>query len=97
MNPFVAEHPLASASFRLSKRAHRLLIAAVLSYPVYLILFGPFYALDGRDVLNFMPEKARMVFYFPVAPVYCAFETDNWYADYLNFWYADPNPTETTR
>ncbi len=36
--------------------------------PIWLLLLGPFWALDGRGVLDFLPSKARQVIYLPAVP-----------------------------
>src|SRR6266699_5462554 len=96
MNIFATEHPINSKLFRIPKRIRRFLILAVLSYPLYLLLLGTFYAIDGRGGLNFASERVRNFLYFPAAPIYAVFGPHNFYDDYLTFWYDDPNAPETT-
>ncbi|MDB6064012.1 MAG: hypothetical protein JWR26_220 [Pedosphaera sp.] len=82
--------------FRFSRRARKWFLVTVLAYPVALILLGPFYALDGRGYLNFVPEGVRNVFYLPALPFYLTMGPRNPYDDYLSWWYEDPNAAETT-
>jgi hypothetical protein len=96
MNPFTTDHPLASEPFRFSRRTRRLLYFAVIAYPAYLLLLGPFYGLNGRGCLSFIPERVRNVLYFPAAPIYRLAGPNNFYDDYLNCWYADLIKPETT-
>jgi hypothetical protein len=67
-----------------------------LAYPAYLLLLGPFYALDGRGYLGFVPERIRTGLYLPAAPFYLAMGPRNPYDNYLTFWYDDPNAAVTT-
>jgi hypothetical protein len=94
MNVFTTEHPLASEPFRLSRRARRWLVFALLIYPVYLLLLGPFWALDGRGVLSFVPERVRLVCYAPTWPIWFVPHLRGRYADYMDWWYLDPNAAD---
>ena len=55
MNVFATDHPLASEPFVFGKRARRCLLFLLVAYPVYLLLLGPLYALDGHGYLAFAP------------------------------------------
>jgi hypothetical protein len=96
MNVFTTDHPLMSEPFRFSRRVRRWLLFSVLAYPVYLVLLGPIYALDGRGYFAFVPERVRTAFYCPAAPFYLVLGPYNPYDDYLTLWYDDPNVAETT-
>ena len=96
MNVFATDHPLASEPFVLGKRARARLLVSLGAYPLYLLLLGPFYALDGHGYLAFAPEHVRVVFYLPALPFYAAFGPYNCYDRYLNMWWQDPNAAETT-
>ncbi|HVV70958.1 MAG TPA: hypothetical protein VHI52_05580 [Verrucomicrobiae bacterium] len=96
MNAFVTDHPLVSQPFRLSKRVRRWLLFSVVGYPVYLLLLGPFYALDGHGCFAFASERVRETFYLPALPLYAAFGPYNFYDRYLSIWWQDPNAAETT-
>jgi hypothetical protein len=94
MNVFTTEHPLESKPSYLSRRAGRLLICSLLAYPVYLLLLGPFWALDGRGALGFVPERIRQVCYTPTYPIWFVPHLRGRYADYLDWWYLDPNAAD---
>ena len=96
MNVFVTDHPLTSEPYRFGWRGLRRLLFAALVWPAYLLLLGPFYALDGRGYFDFLPDGVRTVFYVPAIPFYEVFGPNNPYDDYLTFWYDDPNAAETT-
>ena len=96
MNVFTTDHPMMSEPFRLSRRARRWLLFSVLAYPAYLLLLGPYYALEGRGYLDFVPERVRTAFYYPAVPFYLVMGLRNPYDDYLTWWYDDPNEGETT-
>ncbi len=74
----------------------RRLLFLVLAYPAYLLLMGPFYAMDAHGYFNLAPKPVRRTFYLPVAPLYWTMGPDNPYDDYLTWWYNDPNAPETT-
>ena len=94
MNIFTTDHPLAQKPFRLSQRARRWLICSVAAYPVYLLLLGPFWALDGRGALNFIPEGVRQICYAPTYPVWCVPHLRGKYADYFDWWYRDTSAAD---
>jgi len=94
MNVFTTEHPMESEPFRLSRRMRRWLVFLVLVYPVYLLLIGPFWALDGRGCLEFIPDRVRRIFYAPAYPVAFVPHLRGRYADYMDWWYLDPNAAD---
>lgn len=96
MNIFTTDHPMMFEAFRLSRRVRRWLLFSVLAYPTYLLLLGPYYALEGRGYLDFAPEGVRIMFFYPAAPIFSAMGPRNPYYDYLDWWYDDPNAGETT-
>ena len=91
MNIFTTDHPMMSEPVRMSRRARRWLLFSVLVYPTYLLLLGPIWAVDGRGYLGFIPEHVREVCYMPVRPIMAVPHLRGRYADYLDWWYLDPN------
>ena len=96
MNIFSTDHPMMFEPLRLSRRVRRWLLISALAYPIYLILLGPYYALDGRGMLNFAPEPVRNAVYVPAFPLFLVPDPINLYEAYLDDWYDDPNAPETT-
>ena len=80
----------------LGRRVRRWLLFLVLAYPAYLLLLGPFYALDARGYLQVAPGRVRAAVYYPAAPFYLAMGPQNPYDDYLTLWFDDTNAPETT-
>jgi hypothetical protein len=62
-----------------------------LGYPAYLLLLGPFSALDDRGVFNFVPKRVRLICYAPTYPIWCVPHLRGSYAGYLDWWNPDPN------
>jgi hypothetical protein len=96
MNVFTTDHPMTSQPSREFPRLRKWFIRMVLSYPLYLLLLGPLYALDGRGFLGFLPESWRTASFLPVAPVTLALGPRSFYFRYLDWWYEDTNASETT-
>jgi len=94
MNVFTTDHPLMSEPFRFSRRAKRWLFCSVLVYAAYLLLLGPVWAMDGRGRLNFIPEGVRQICYVPAYPICLVPHLRGRYADYLDWWYLDPNAAD---
>ena len=69
---------------------------SVVAYPAYLLLLGPYYALEAHGYFDFAPEHIRTAFFYPAAPFYLVMGPNNPYDDYLTWWYDDPNAAETT-
>ena len=65
-----------------------------LGYPLYLLLLGPFWALDGPGLLDSAPERVRQLCYLPSAPVWLVPHLPGRYADYFDWWYLDPNAAD---
>ena len=82
MNVFTTDHPITAGSFRISRRVRRWLVVVLLAYPAYLLLVGPFWALDGRGHLDFIPEPVRLVCYAPACPIWLVPHLRGRYADY---------------
>jgi hypothetical protein len=96
MNVFVTDHPMMSQPRRANPRRRKLAIFVLLAYPTWLLLLGPFWALDGRGRLDLIPEKVRQCVYLPMAvwgnsPVFPSI-----FEPYMNWWFDDPNAGETT-
>jgi len=62
MNVFTTDHPLTSDAsplfLRLQRRVVKGFFVVLASYPLYLLLLGPLWALDGHGVLDFAPEPS---------------------------------------
>jgi hypothetical protein len=96
MNVFAAEHPMTAERVRPHPRLRRWLLASLLVYPVWLLLLGPFLALDGRSALDFLPRSARRIVYLPAVPIFCSQSLSPLYEGYMNWWYENPDAPETT-
>ncbi|EEF62007.1 hypothetical protein Cflav_PD6282 [Pedosphaera parvula Ellin514] len=94
MNIFTTDHPLSPEPVRPNPRNRRRLLFLLISYPVYLILVGPFWALDGRHHLDFIPERIRFACYLPTFPIWFIPHVRGRYADYMDWWYLDPNSAD---
>jgi len=94
MNVFTTDHPIVSEPIRLSRRAWWRLIFSMLVYPTYLLLLGPFWGVDGRGYLDFVPESVRQICYAPACPVMVVPHLRGRYADYLDWWYLDPSAAD---
>ena len=82
------------ASLRFRRRLLKGLLFIVLGYPLYLLLLGPLYALNGHGVFNFFPQPVREAFMLPAAPVYMIPGLRSSSDDYLTWWYDDPNTAD---
>ena len=69
-------------------------LAACVAYPVYLLLLGPYHALNGTGVIDFLPRGVRDTPYYPAMPVYSVHGLRGTYDDYLRLWYQDPNEAD---
>jgi hypothetical protein len=96
MNVFITDHPMVQQHRRDLSWIWRLVWKSAVVYVLYLILFGPIYALMGRGWLDFLPELIRNSYFLPAAPIYFVLGMHNPYDDYLPWWYDDPNAPETT-
>src|SRR5450759_3762432 len=96
MNVFVTDHSMVSQTSRSYPRLRRWLFGSLLIYPVWLLLLGPFWALDGRGTLDFLPSKARQLVYLPAVPFCYSPSLYPVFDRYMNWWYQDPNESETT-
>jgi hypothetical protein len=98
MNVFTTDHPMMSepspALLRLRRRLLKGFVVGLLGYPLYLLLLGPFWGLDGRGVLDFFPVGIRDVCYMPCGPIWMIPHLRGRYADYLDWWYLDPNAAD---
>jgi hypothetical protein len=98
MNVFTTEHPMMSESspavLRLQRRLLRGFLVVLLGYLLYLLFLGPFWALDGRGILNFIPARVRQVCYLPSCPVWAIPHLRGRYADYFDWWYLDPSAAD---
>ena len=91
MNIFTTDHPMVREPSRFQRLAFRWCVAIVLSYSLYLLGLGPFYALDGHGLLDFAPSRIRNWCFYPAWPVYQFVGTRHLYHDYLTGWSNDPN------
>ncbi len=98
MNVFTTDHPLIAepspALLRWQRRVLRGFVVVLAGYPLYLLLLGPFWALEGRGVFNFIPEPVRRVCYVPSTPIWIIPHLRGRYADYLDWWYLDPEAAD---
>jgi hypothetical protein len=95
MNVFVADHPMTTQPpSRFIRRLWRWFLIGAIGYPVYLLLLGPYWAIEGRGNLNFIPNSVRQVFYLPGVPVWMIPHLRGRYADYIDWWYLDPNAAD---
>jgi hypothetical protein len=98
VNIFTTDHPMMSepspAFLRLQRRLWKGFLILAIGYPVYLILLGSLYSLNGHGVFNFLPQPMREAFMLPAAPVYVVPGLRSSYDDYLNWWYVDPNAAD---
>src|SRR5260221_205344 len=90
MNVFAAEHPMASGHVRKRPRIRRFLIVCLCAYPLWLLLLGPLWGLDGRGAFNFVPWSIRRIVYLPALPIFYSRSLSPIYENYMNWWYADP-------
>jgi hypothetical protein len=96
MNVFVAEHPMTDRETGPHPRLRRLFQLGLLVYSTWLLLLGPFWALDGRGMVDFIPWGVQQYVYLPAIPVFHRRALSPVFEPYLNWWYSDPNPAETT-
>jgi hypothetical protein len=64
------------------------------SYPIHLILLGPYWRLSATGRLDFLPHPLQEALFYPAAPVYFIPGVRSTYDDYLHFWYQDPNEAD---
>jgi hypothetical protein len=91
MNIFTTDHPMQGEPVRLSRKAKRRLVFLLLAYPAYLLLLGPFWALENHHLLDSVPERVRLICYAPTRPIWFVPHLRGRYADYLEWWYCDPD------
>lgn len=96
MNVFAVEHPMATGPARPHPRLRRWLRLSLLVYPVWLMLLGPFWALDGRGVVDFVPWNIRRFVYLPAIPIFYSSSLSPVFEGYINWWYEAPDAPETT-
>ncbi len=63
-------------------------------YLLYLALLGPFWALSGRGYLDVTPEGVRDAVWWPAMPVYVIPVLRRLHADYIDWWYLEPNAAD---
>jgi hypothetical protein len=96
MNVFVAEHPMIAGEPRRDPRLRRWLLRILIAYPLWLLVLGPFWALDERGLFDVVPWSARKVVYSPAIPIFQSQLLSPLYVGYMNWWYEDPDAPETT-
>jgi hypothetical protein len=69
-------------------------LSVLIGYPIYLLLVGPYSALNGSGRLDLLPEAVRDAPYYPAAPVYFVPVLRTAFDDYLHWWYLDPNEAD---
>lgn len=65
-------------------------------YGLYLLLLGPYWSMDGRGFLDFIPSAVREVAFIPALIPFHGNILGSFYGVYLDLWYQDPNSPETT-
>jgi hypothetical protein len=96
VNVFETDHPMISKAGRTFPRQARGAVLVILAYPVWLLLLGPLWALDGRGFIDFIPSRLRGMVYLSAYPVFRSHSLSGLYEAYMNWWYDDPNAAETT-
>lgn len=96
MNVFVTDHPMVSEP-RSHPRVRKRFLRFILSYAFWLLLLGPYWAIEERGILGVVPDRVRRMAYLPAAVFRINRNLYAAYYAYLNWWYEDPNPPETTR
>ena len=95
MNVFTTDHPMVTepspALLRFQRRLLTGFFAVLFGYPFYLLLLGPYWALDGRGALDFIPSCVRQCCYLPALPIGAIPHVRGRFLDYLDWWYLDPN------
>jgi hypothetical protein len=91
MNVFATEHPMtAQPPLRLPRWLKCSLLFVFCYYPLYLAMLGPFWALDGRGFLDFMPDQVRGIIYAPAGLVVDKPIIGIFFEGYMECWYDDP-------
>ncbi len=70
MNPFTTDHPMMSEPSALAGCVRRRLLAVAAGYFVYIMLLGPFFALEGNGYLGSVPEPVGLAVLLPTKPVF---------------------------
>ena len=95
MNVFATDHPMVSepspALVHFQRRLLRGFWFVAVGYPLYLLMIGPYWALEGSGALDFIPRPVREVCYLPTAPIWGIPHVRGRFQDYLEWWYLDPN------
>ena len=91
MNLFTTDHPLVTERSPAKRRFRKCPAATLVGYPLYLLLLGPYWAMDGRGLLDFIPSNVREACYWPSAPLWAIPHLRGRLADYLDWWYLDPS------
>jgi len=95
MNVFTTGHPMVTepspALLRFQRRLLKGFLGVLLGYPLYLLLLGPFYALDGPGDLDFIPSCVRQCCYLPALPLASIPHVRGRFLDYLEWWHPDPH------
>jgi hypothetical protein len=95
VNVFAIDHPLSTPPPpQFVRRLRRWFRIGAIIYPVYLLLLGPYWTIEGRGSLNFIPNSMRQVVNLPSVPIWLIPHVRGRYADYLDWWYLDPNAAD---
>lgn len=78
----------------MSQRTFRHSMMVVGIYLLYLALLGPFWALSGRGYLDVIPEVIRDAAWWPATPVHMVPGLRHLHADYIDWWYLEPNAAD---
>jgi len=99
VNVFTTDHPInpepTAADLKLRRRLVKGFFLLLFSYPVYLLLIGgPLWAMRGHGYFNFVPDRVQMVCFAPTYPIWLIPHVRGRYADYMDWWYRDPNDAD---
>ena len=83
-----------AGSLEMFQRTMRYLMVVAGVYLLYLVMLGPFWALDGRGHLDVVPIVFRNAIWWPAMPVYAVPGLRHVHADYIDWWYLDPNAAD---
>jgi hypothetical protein len=73
------------------KRFTRRVLLPLGIYGFYLAALGPFSALEGNGSLDAIPPALREACWYPSVPIWMVRGVRRSYANYLDWWYRDPN------
>jgi hypothetical protein len=96
LRALVVPHVRLSSHVDIMSTVLKLARRAACVYLIYLILLGPFWALDGRGLVDNFPDGYREALWAPALPLLSLPVGRQLFEFYLDEWYSD-GLTETTR